>query len=77
MSEPRDKQSDEQARVLREFLEEQASIDLDVLEVGQDRWAIHGVFPYDGEAPLAVFDSYDEARSVLDEVCGIHPVDEL
>lgn len=68
MSEPRDDQPDRRLDVLRELVEENASIDGDVVEISKDAWAIHGVFPYDGEVPMAVFDTYEEAKQVLDEV---------
>jgi hypothetical protein len=76
MKEPRDRHSEEQVEFLRAVLEEHTSIDGDVLEVGVETWAIHGVVPYDGESPLAVFDSYDEAKAVLDEVWRIPTPDE-
>lgn len=77
MSEPRAKHSDEQVQILRALLEEHTLLDDDVLELTTDAWAIHGVVPYDGESPLAVFDTYDEAKSVLDEVRGLQTPDEL
>lgn len=61
MNEPHDKHSDRQRRFLRELLEENALIDDDVLEIGNDTWAIHGFFPYEGEVQMAMFDTYDEA----------------
>ena len=70
MNEPRGKHSDRQLQFLRELLTENAWIDGDVLEIAKDTWAIHGVFPYDGEVPMAVFDTYVEAKYVLDEVRG-------
>jgi hypothetical protein len=70
MNEPRERQSDRQAEFLREVMQENASIDADIVAFGNGSWAIHGMFPYDGEVPLAVFETYDEARQVLDEVCG-------
>ena len=69
MNEPRGKHSDRQLQFLRELLT-RAWIDGDVLEIAKDTWAIHGVFPYDGEVPMAVFDTYVEAKYVLDEVRG-------
>ena len=56
------------AHFLREFVEQGLSIDGDVLEIAKDTWAVHGVVAYDGEIPFAVFDTYDEARNVLDQV---------
>ena len=68
MNEPCDDRSDGQLRVLREFVEEGASIDGDVLEIVKDTWVVHGVVGYDGEVQLALFATYDEARHVLDQV---------
>jgi hypothetical protein len=61
--------ADERVAFLRTLMEEDASVDLDILKYGDDAWAIHGVFPYEGEVPMAVFGSYDEAKRALDEVC--------
>ena len=68
--------SERQLQFLRELLTENAWIDGDVVELAQDTWAIHGVFPYDGEVPMAVFDTYVEAKYVLDEVRGNPAPDE-
>lgn len=68
MSEPLDNHADRQLQFLRVLLEENAWIDDDILEIGQQTWMIHGVFPYNGEVPMAVFDSHDDARQVLDRV---------
>ena len=68
MTEPVDEHSDRQLQFLYELLAEHASIDGDVVEIGVGAWVIHGVLPYDGEVPLAVFDTYDQAVHVLDEV---------
>ena len=73
MNAPRERDADSQLAFLRELLAEHASIDSDVLEVREDVWMIHGIFPYDGEVPMAVFNTRDEARRVLDEVCGFQP----
>jgi hypothetical protein len=68
-----DQPSDRQLQFLRVLLEEHASIDCDVLPIAEGTWAIHGVFPYDGECPMAVFDTYEEAKRVLDEIRGVTP----
>jgi hypothetical protein len=68
MNEPHEKRSDRQLQLLRELLAEHASIDCDVFAIAKDTWVIHGVFPYDGQVPMAVFDTYDEATQVLEEV---------
>ena len=68
MNELCDDPSDGQLEVLREFVEEGASIDGDVLEIAKDTWVVHGVVGYDGEIPIAVFDTYAEAKHILDQV---------
>ncbi len=73
MKEPNDNDSDSQLPFLEELLEENTSIDGDVLEIGNDAWAIHGVLPYDGEVPIAVFHTYAEAKRVLDDLRGPTP----
>ena len=69
MNEPLNKHAD-QLEFLRAFVSENASIDYDVLKYGNDAWAIHGRFPYDGETPLAVFETFAEAKQALDDICG-------
>jgi hypothetical protein len=66
--EPHETHADDQLEFLRALLDERAFIDDDVLEFGTNGWAIHGVIPYDGEVPMAVFGTYNEARHVLDEL---------
>jgi hypothetical protein len=63
----------DQLEFLRVLLQENASIECDILKWGNDSWAIHGVFPYDGEVPMAVFDTYDEAQQALNEARGVRP----
>jgi hypothetical protein len=70
MYDPRGPQSNRQLQTLGELLEEHASLDGDVLEIRTDIWALHGVFPFAGQVLMAAFDSYDEAKSVLDQVRG-------
>jgi hypothetical protein len=68
MSQPRHRDPDRQLQFLRDLLEENAWIDGDVVEIGKDAWAIHGVIPYDLEVLMAAFDTYDEAKHVLDQL---------
>ena len=68
--------SERQLQFLRELLTENAWIDGDVVELAKDTWAIHGVFPYDGEVPMGVVDTYVVAKYVLDEVRGNPAPDE-
>jgi hypothetical protein len=70
------KRSQEQLELLRALLAENASIDDDVLDVGNNTWMLHGVMPYDGEEPMAVFDSREEAQRMLDEVRDLPRFDE-
>ena len=65
MNAPRANQPDDQLQILRDLVEENASIAGDVLAVGTNRWAIHGFFPVDGEVLMAAFESYDQATSTL------------
>ena len=53
MNSPRDRDPDRQLQFLRELLEEDASIDGDVLKIGIHTWAIHGDIPVDGEVLAA------------------------
>ena len=74
MNELCDDPSDGQLEVLREFVEEGASIDGDVLEIVKDTWFVHGLVGYDGEVPIALFATYDEAKHVLDQVPPGHSI---
>jgi hypothetical protein len=66
-----DPSADAQIEFLRELLYEHAEIDCDVIEIREDVWIIHGIFPYDGEVPMAVFNTRDEALRVLNELRGV------
>ena len=68
MHQRRDDQAERVLLFIQGLIEANASIDGDVLEIGKDTWAIHGVIPYDGELPMAVFVTYDEAKQLLDDV---------
>jgi hypothetical protein len=61
-------QPDRQIRFLRELIEEQATIAGDVAEIDSHTWAIHGVIPVGGDVIMAEFETYDQARIVLDEL---------
>jgi hypothetical protein len=43
-----------------------AVVDDQILPVGTDTWAIHGLIAYGGDVLLAEFDSADHAKFVLD-----------
>ena len=59
---------DAQLRFLLELVEENARISGDVLPIGYGLWGIHGLIAVDGDVLMAEFATYDEARSVLDQV---------
>ncbi len=70
MSDPRDNHLERQLQFLRALVEENASIGGDVLEIHQHTWVIHGVIPVDGEVLMAEFETYDDAKRVLEQVVG-------
>jgi hypothetical protein len=60
--------ADRRVHLLQELAEENASIHGNVLYIGYDIWAIHGIIPVDGDVLMAEFESYDQAKTALDEV---------
>lgn len=68
MDETSGEQEDQQLEFLRELEAENASIAGYIVEIGYGMWAIHGVIPVDGGVLMAKFESYDHARSVLDQL---------
>jgi hypothetical protein len=70
MNEPPKQEPDDQLPYIRKLVEEDGAIVGDAVEIRKDRWVVHGVLPYGGEVPMAVFDSYEEAKRALDEVLG-------
>ena len=61
-------QPDRQLLFLQELVEEHAAVAGDIAEIGTHTWAIHGFIPVDGDVIMAEFDSYSEARVVLDRL---------
>ena len=55
----------DELQFLRDLVEESASIAGDVLQIGDNLWAIHGYIPIDCDVLMAEFDSYDQAASML------------
>jgi hypothetical protein len=55
----------DELQFLRDLVEENASIAGDVLQIGDNLWAIHGYIPVDCDVLMAEFDSYDEAANTL------------
>jgi hypothetical protein len=55
-------------QLLRDLVEEYASIAGDVLQIGDNLWAIHGYIPVDCDVLMAEFDSYDQAANTLAEL---------
>lgn len=68
MTSAHDDDRDRQLQFLLELLDDNASVDGDVLEISDATWAIHGRIAEEGEILMAEFDTYDEARSVLDQL---------
>jgi hypothetical protein len=68
MPDPLESHLERQLRFLQALVEENAAIGGDVLEIHQDTWVIHGVIPVDGDVVMAEFESYDEAKRVLNGV---------
>ncbi len=68
MNDRRDSHLERQLRFLQALAEDNASIGGDVIEIHQDTWVIHGSIAVDGEVLMAEFDTYDEAKRVLDGV---------
>ena len=64
MNTPSPDESD-QLRFLQDLIEENASIAGDVVQLGDNLWAIHGFIPVDCEVLMAEFDSYDAAMITL------------
>lgn len=54
-----------QLQFLRDLVEENASIAGDVVQLGDNLWAIHGFIPVDCDVLMAAFDSYDQATNTL------------
>ena len=60
--------SDDQLGFLQELVNEQACVEGDVVQVGDQRWAIYGFIPVDGEVLMAEYDSYEEAVNALGQL---------
>jgi hypothetical protein len=72
MTSPPDPHADRLLQLLDLLIRESPAV-AGVIEVSDDIWAIHGVIPVDGDVILAEFGSYEEARSVLDQLpAGSH-----
>jgi hypothetical protein len=58
----------DELQFLRDLVEESASIAGDVLQIGDNLWAIHGYIPIDCDVLMAEFDSYDQAANMLQQL---------
>jgi hypothetical protein len=58
----------DELQFLRDLVEEYASIAGDVLQIGDNLWAIHGYVPVDCDVVMAEFDSYDQAAITLEQI---------
>ncbi len=61
-------QTNEQLQFLRDLVEQNASIAIDVVRLGEELWGIHGFVPVDCDVLMAKFDSYDLATNTLAQV---------
>ena len=66
MNSPGDRDPDRQLQFLLNLVDDKAFIDGDVLEISDNTWAIHGEIAVEGEILMAEFDTYDQARNVLE-----------
>jgi hypothetical protein len=67
---PYEEYQDPQLQFLRELVVEHVWIDGDPFQIDEHSWAIHGVIPYGGGVPMAVFNTYEDARKALDDAFG-------
>ena len=65
MNLPPANESDDELQFLQDLVKENASIAGDVLQVGDNLWAVHGFIPVDGDVLMGEFGSYDEAMNLL------------
>ncbi len=72
---PDGEQPDRQLLFLREQVDDNATIAADITEVAGNTWAVHGAIPVDGEVIMAEFDTYDQAKVVLDGVSDAGQLD--
>ena len=68
MNHPGANHPNNQLQFLRDLVEENASIAGDVVQLGDNLWAIHGFIPVDCDVLMAEFDSYDEATNTLEQL---------
>jgi hypothetical protein len=68
MKDPRSAEPGSGLDFLQELVDENVVISGDIPQVGADIWAIHGVIPADGEVIIAEFDTYEQAKGVLDQI---------
>ena len=55
----------ERLRFIEELVDEQATVDGDVLAIDEHTWAIHGSIGVDGEVIMAEFGREEDALAVL------------
>jgi hypothetical protein len=68
MTDAPDEDSDGRLQFLNELIRANPPIAGGVAQVGDETWVIHASIPVDGDVILAEFDSYGEARTVLEEL---------
>jgi hypothetical protein len=68
MREPGAVHIDRQLRFVEHLLEQNIHIAGEAVEVCASTWVIHGVIPIDGSVIVAEFDTYRDARVLLDHI---------
>jgi hypothetical protein len=71
-----DEHGDARVAFLEALLETRATIAGDVTRISLDTWAIHGTIAGDGAMVLAEFETYHDARVVLDQLPARREIDE-
>ena len=63
-------QSNSRLDLLWELVRENVTIAGDITEIAVDTWAIHGVIPVDGDVIIAEFESYEQAKVMLNRIAA-------
>ena len=57
-----------QLKFIEELIDENARVAGDIIEVGTNAWAIHGAIAVDGDVILAEYSTFEDAKSVLEQL---------
>ena len=58
-------------QIVDELVFEHARVSGDAFQIDSCHWAIHGLFPVDGDVILAKFDTPTEARAAIEELWDV------